>query len=131
MSSTGSIGYTTPSASPATTASRAPLPQAYLFAEEIERLLARKLGVDWSAYEKAVSSKWLSDDCALTPVGYAAPGGAPRPQAIVAEVLVRRLAPAGYPRSSCYGPEPILQWSRKFLPGARFGSAFNRVGHVI
>ena len=36
---------------------RAPYHFAHVFAEKIERLLATELGVDWSAYDKEVSSK--------------------------------------------------------------------------
>jgi hypothetical protein len=36
---------------------RAPYHQQHVFAEKIERLLARELGVDWSAYSKEVESK--------------------------------------------------------------------------
>jgi hypothetical protein len=36
---------------------RAPYHQEHVFAEKIERLLATELGVDWSAYDKEVSSK--------------------------------------------------------------------------
>jgi len=30
-----------------------------------------------------------------------------------------------------YGPEPVLQWSRKFLPCRRFGSDLNSIGHIV
>jgi hypothetical protein len=36
---------------------RAPYRKQHVFAENIERLLATELGVDWSAYDKEVSSK--------------------------------------------------------------------------
>ena len=36
---------------------RAPYHEQHVFAEKIERLLATELGVDWSAYDKEVSSK--------------------------------------------------------------------------
>jgi hypothetical protein len=36
---------------------RAPYHKQHVFAENIERLLAAELGVDWSAYDKEVSSK--------------------------------------------------------------------------
>ena len=36
---------------------RAPYHKQHVFAEKIERLLATELGVDWSAYDKEVSSK--------------------------------------------------------------------------
>jgi hypothetical protein len=46
-----------PNAKPATTASRAMILAPHVFAEKIERLLATELGVDWSAYDREVSSK--------------------------------------------------------------------------
>jgi hypothetical protein len=36
---------------------RAPYHKQHVFAEKIERLLAAELGVDWSAYDREVSSK--------------------------------------------------------------------------